>query len=268
MGYSKKQDKKALECGKKRTKEEQIAVDNFFDMKTNYVNLYLAMGYAVISVDTKKKEHLGCYYNNGKVYCPNGQFVYVLDHDFPSGEIMIPYGIYNLNYNTGFVNIGNSKDTSEFATNSIRKWLNLKLYSYLLAKRKLLILCDGGGSNGVRNRIWKKELVAISDEYHIEITVMHFPSGKSKFNYIEHRMFSEISKNWAGLPLYTIQHAKHGIDSTTTKTGLTITSEIDYRTYETGKKISNEEYSSVLKRINFIGPRKLEKNVYIIKPSR
>lgn len=169
----------------------------------------------------------------------------VLDHDFPTGDKATPYGVYDIGRNEGFVNVGISADTGAFAVNGIRNWwLSMGQERYPEAK-SLYITCDGGGSNGRRNRLWKKCLEEFATETGLEINVSHFPPGTSKWNKIEHRLFSYISKNWRGRPLETIEIIVNLIASTTTKGGLKVMCVTDDNKYEKGIKISDEELAKI-----------------------
>jgi len=204
-------------------------------------------GQPVISIDTKKKENIGNFKNNGAEYSKNGEPVKVLDHDFPIKELgkATPYGIYDIMKNAGFVNVGISSDTAEFAVMSIRKWwYGMGREAYPQAK-SLYITADSGGSNGVRVRLWKVKLQELSNELGLTLKISHFPAGTSKWNKIEHRLFSFISKNWRGKPLISLAVIVNLIAATTTETGLTVKCEIDYNEYPKGIEISNEELANV-----------------------
>lgn len=201
----------------------------------------------VISVDTKKKENLGDYKNSGREYRPKGNPVKVNKHDFPDKELgkVAPYGVYDLSKNKGWVTVGISSDTAEFAVNTIRSWW--KKMGKLLYKKAdhLLITADCGGSNGYKVRLWKWELQKLADELKIEIHVCHFPPGTSKWNKIEHKMFSFITKNWRGRPLVNLETVVNLIGSTKTKKGLSIKVIVDKRKYEKGIKISDQEFNLI-----------------------
>jgi hypothetical protein len=201
----------------------------------------------VISVDTKKKELIGCFANEGSEYQPKGKPVEVETYDFPSladGK-GIPYGVYDITNNCGWVSVGTDHDTSEFAVNSIRQWwCQMGQHAYPQAE-KLLITADGGGSNGSRNRQWKSELQRFVDETQISVTVCHFPPGTSKWNKIEHRMFSHITKNWRGRPITSHEVMVNLIANTTTEAGLKIQAQIDLNKYPTGNKVSDKIMKSL-----------------------
>jgi len=225
----------------------------------------LATGIPVISVDTKKKELLGNYENSGKQWLPAKKPVTVNGHDFPSPDVprAYPYGIYDLARNRGFVNVGTDHDTGAFAVASIRGWWRSEGRSLYSDARVLLITADGGGSNGSRLRLWKLELQNFSDETGLSISVCHFPPGTSKWNKVEHRLFSFISSNWRGEPLRDYETIVNLIARTTTAKGLQVTCRLDRRKYPTGRNVTDEEFKRVnLKRNTFHGDWN-----YIIHPS-
>lgn len=230
--------------------------DGQFQLINTTVKDFLATSDPVISVDCKKKELLGNFKNNGREWQPKGSAEVVNVYDFPSladGKA-VPYGVYDKLTNTGFVNVGTGADTSAFAVESIRRWWNeygSKLYPNA---RRLLITCDGGGSNGSRNRLWKKELQTLVNEIGVSITVRHYPPATSKWNAIEHKLFSYISINWRAKPLTSLETVIRLISSTTTKSGLTVTAVPDMNTYEKGIKISDEELAALnVQREDFHG---------------
>jgi hypothetical protein len=208
---------------------------------------YVKQGLPVISVDTKKKELVGNYKNNGKEWHKKGTSTEVLDHDFPDPKVSkaVPYGIYDISKNTGWVNVGIDGDTAEFAVESIRKWWNGTGKKQYKKAKKLLIFADAGGSNSYRTRLWKTELQKFAKEAKIEITVIHFPPGTSKWNKIEHRLFSFITMNWRGKPLRSYSSIINLISATKTKTGLTVEARLDKNKYKTGIKISKQEMKDV-----------------------
>lgn len=218
----------------------------------------------VISVDTKKKENIGEYKNSGKEYRPKGKPLKVNTHDFPNKKLgkAAPYGVYDITKNKGWVSVGISHDTAEFAVNSIRTWWAKIGKPQYKKSKSLLITADCGGSNGYKVRLWKWELQKLANELKMEIHVCHFPPGTSKWNKIEHRMFSYISKNWRGVPLVTIETVINLIGNTKTKTGLTVDVILDKRKYEKGRKISDEDFGSINIKCN---PFHGEWN-YIVKP--
>ena len=210
----------------------------------------------VISVDTKKKELVGNYKNNGTKWHKKGRALQVNDHDFPDPEVprAHPYGIYDLAKNMGWVNVGTTHDTASFAVASIRGWwksCGRKLYP---KSEKLFITADAGGSNGSRLRLWKWELQRLADETGMPIGVSHFPPGTSKWNKIEHRLFSFISQNWKGEPLINYETIVQLIAATKTSTGLSVTCKLDKRSYKSGKVVTDEKFKSIsLKKNKFHG---------------
>lgn len=226
----------------------------------------LAHGRPVISVDTKKKELVGNYHNKGKQWLPKGRAEPVNGHDFARPEIprAYPYGIYDLGRNTGFVNVGTDHDTATFAVASIRGWWRAEGHRLYADTRRLTITADGGGSNGYRLRLWKLELQKLADEMDLEITVCHFPPGTSKWNKVEHRLFSFISSNWRGEPLRDYETIVSLIARTTTAKGLKVRCRLDRRKYAIGTKVSKADIASLnISRSDFHG----EWN-YTIRPSR
>jgi hypothetical protein len=211
------------------------------------VKAFQAAGQPVISVDTKKKELVGDFKNGGRELRPKGQPEPVRVHDFAIPELgkAVPYGIYDVSANAGFVNVGISADTGEFSVASIRRWwCEIGAPRYPSAKQ-LLINADCGGSNGARLRLWKRELQVLADELGIEITVCHVPPGTSKWNKIEHRLFSFITQNWRGKPLISYLVIVQLIASTTTKAGLTVACRLDESDYAKGIKVTDAEMAAL-----------------------
>jgi hypothetical protein len=211
------------------------------------VTTHLAAGAPVVSVDTKKKELVGEFKNGGREYQPQGSPVEVNVHDFPDKELgkAIPYGIYDVAANTGWVSVGADHDTSAFAVETLRRWWNaVGSHRYPDADR-LLICADGGGSNGSRVRAWKIELATFATETGLTITVCHLPPGTSKWNKIEHRLFSQITMNWRGRPLTTHQIIVDLIGATSTTTGLTVRAELDTGTYPIGITYTNKQVEAL-----------------------
>lgn len=200
--------------------------------------LYEAKGNPVVSVDTKKKELIGNLFREGKIYTT--ETVEVFDHDFPSlaEGVAIPHAIYDIAHNEGYVIIGTSRDTSEFACDSIRYWWDNFGKAHYPNADSILMLMDGGGSNSSRHYIFKQDLQALADEIGIEIRVAHYPPHTSKWNPIEHRLFPHITRSLQGMVLTTHQLAKELIEKTTTKSGLKVFSTIFNRVYETGRKVA------------------------------
>jgi Rhodopirellula transposase DDE domain len=220
----------------------------------------------VISVDTKKKELVGEFKNPGQEWQPKGEPEKVKVHDFPEKDMgkAIPYGVYDLASNEGWVSVGIDHDTAQFAAASIRRWWTEMGSQRFPRASKLLITADGGGSNSSRNRLWKKSLQELANELDLTLNVSHFPPGTSKWNKIEHRLFCFITKNWRGRPLTTYEVIVNLIASTTTKAGLFVRAAIDTNVYDTGITVSDEELARLrLIRAKFHG----EWN-YTIKPGR
>jgi len=233
LGYSRQVNQKMEQVGSQHKDR-----DSQFRYINNKAKQFLDKKIPVISVDTKKKELIGNFKNNGAEYRPVKTPRIVLDHDFPlAGGKVSPYGVYLLNDNTGFVNLGTDHDTSAFAVESIRRWINIVGKETFSDFKVLYINCDGGGSNGWRVKLWKYELALLADEMDIEIHVSHFPPGTSKWNRIEHRLFCFITKNWQGKPLIDINTTVNLIASTNTKNGLKVKCVVDDKDYTVGMKI-------------------------------
>jgi hypothetical protein len=209
-------------------------------------------GNPTISVDTKKKENVGEYKNQGREYRKQGKPLEVNMHDFPDKILgkVAPYGVYDIGKNKGWVSVGISSDTAEFAVNTVRNWWYIMGQPEYTKVSELLITADCGGSNGYRVKLWKYELQKLANELGIAITVCHFPPGTSKWNKIEHRMFSYITKNWRGRPLETHETVIQLISNTKTKTGLEIKAILDKNIYEKGKVISADEMAKINQREN------------------
>jgi transposase len=204
-------------------------------------------GNPIISVDCKKKELIGNFKNNGAEWQAKGEKTQVNVYDFLSladGKA-IPYGVYDLVHNQGFVNVGLDHDTAEFAVESIRRWWQQVGTTLYPDKKELLITADGGGSNGVRNRLWKKQLQELANEEQLSITVAHYPPATSKWNKIEHRLFSFISLNWRAKPLTSLEVVLELISHTTTSEGLTVRALKDSNTYPTGRKVTDDELAAL-----------------------
>jgi len=201
-------------------------------------------GQPTISVDTKKKELVGDFKNGGREWRPHGQPVSVRVHDFldPALGKAIPYGVYDLANNEGWVSVGITHDTAEFAVNAIRLWWARMGRHRFPRARTLLITADGGGSNGPRSRLWKWALQRVADDFDLTLSVCHFPPGTSKWNKIEHRLFSFISQNWRGKPLVSHQAIVNLIAATTTRTGLRVKAALDTRRYETARPVPDEVF--------------------------
>jgi hypothetical protein len=242
MDYSRQANQKMLQVG-----EPHPDRNAQFEHINKTASGYLAAGDPVISVDTKKKENIGNFKNNGREYRENGDPRKVLDHDFPIEELgkISPYGVYNLNNNTGFVNVGTSHDTSEFAVESISRWWETVGKHTFLHASRIYITCDSGGSNGCRVRMWKYQLQEFANRTGLNIEVSHFPRGTSKWNKVEHRLFCYISQNWKGKPLVDIQTAVDLIGSTRTTTGLEVICVRDNAEYKLARKVTDEEFNAI-----------------------
>lgn len=242
QGYSLQTNKKMLSGKDHPDRGSQFRYIN------QTVNRFFRNNNPVISVDTKKKELVGNFGNKGHEWKKKGEATKVLDHDYKSlsDGVAVPYGSYDLKRNEGFVNVGVSSDTAEFAVNSIWEWWRHFGKKSYKNSEELLICADGGGSNSSRSRAWKFYLQELANKIGVSITVCHYPPGTSKWNKIEHRMFSFISMNWKGKPLENFETVLKLISETKTKTGLKISSKLDERTYEKGKKISQEDYETIV----------------------
>jgi hypothetical protein len=232
--------------GNRKTEEGEDHPDR--DAQFRHINravqAALRAGEPVISVDTKKKELIGNYYNRGRQWRGKGTAEKVQGHDFPGPEVprAYPYGIYDLGRNAGFVNVGTDHDTSAFAVASIRGWWRAEGRRLYPGAERLLIPADGGGSNGWRQRLWKWELQRRADQTGRALAVCHFPPGTSKWNKVEHRLFSFISSNWRGEPLRDYETVVRLIAGTTTAKGLKVTCRLDRRKYPVGRKITDERF--------------------------
>lgn len=250
MGYSMQANQKIREGKQNPDRDAQF---HFINQK---VKQFQKQGQPVISVDAKKKENIGRFKNIGKEWEKQGQPTAVNTYDFPDKDKgkACPYSVFDMTRNEGWVNVGISRDTAEFAVESIRRWwFGMGCFRYPDATR-LLITADGGGSNGYRIRLWKREIQKLSNELEITVHVCHFPPGTRKWNKIEHQMFSFMSKNWRGRPLDSLGTIVNLISNTTTKTGLNIDAEIDEKEYEKGIKVSDKEMELLnIERDNFHG---------------
>ena len=249
MGYSKQANQKMLQVGEPHPDRSAQ-----FEHINDTAQEYIAAGDPVISVDTKKKENIGNFKQNGQEYRPKKNPRRVLDHDFPIEELgkIAPYGIYNVNNNVGFVNVGTSHDTSEFAVESISRWWETVGKHTFPGSKRIYITCDSGGSNSCKARMWKYQLQQFADRTGLEVEISHFPRGTSKWNKVEHRLFCYISKNWQGKPLVDVQTAVDLIGSTQTKTGLKVICVRDDTEYQLARKVSDKVFASI--RIDIIAP--------------
>ena len=236
MGYSMQSNRKTLEGSKHPDRNAQ------FEFINQSVQDFLSRGLPVISVDTKKKELIGLYKNNGKQWLRKGKPIEVKVYDFVDQELgkAIPYGVYDIGRNEGWVSVGVDHDTAEFAAETIyRWWEEMGCQAYPNAK-ELLITADGGGSNGSRVRLWKVCLQILAEKLDMTIHLRHFPPGTSKWNKIEHRMFCHITRNWQGRPLECKMTVVNLIANTTTDAGLVIKADLDEEAYKTGQKVSDK----------------------------
>jgi len=265
VGRILKKEKYSLQANKKMYEGKSYADrDEQFHYINHTAGEFIKKKQPVISVDAKKKELVGNFKNTGQIWTKKGQAEHVNAYDFPSfakGKA-VPYGAYDIYLNKGFVNVGISKDTAEFAVESIRQWWKQLGRKYYPKAKELLITADSGGSNGYRVRGWKYFLNKFSKETGLKITVLHFPPATSKWNKIEHRMFSFISLNWKGKPLTDFEIIINFIKNTTTKKGLKIFARLDKNEYKTGLKFSNKDMEEINLQYHHFHP---EWN-YTIKP--
>jgi hypothetical protein len=260
MDYSLQGNRKTLEGNQHPDRNAQFEHINARVVKE------MGTAQPVISVDTKKKELVGNYANQGKQWFKKGEAPRVNGHDFPDPSVprAHPYGIYELARNKGFVNVGTDHDTATFAVASIRAWWRAEGGRAYPKARRVLITADAGGSNGSRLRLWKWELQRLADELRLPISVCHFPPGTSKWNKVEHRLFSFISSNWRGEPLADYATVVNLISRTTTTTGMTVSCRLDRRRYPIGRKVSDQEWATInLLRDDFHGDWN-----YTIRPRR
>jgi len=260
MGYRLQANSKTREGG------QHIDRDAQFQYINTQAKAFLAADEPVISVDTKKKELVGNFKNSGREWRPKGTPELVNVHDFidPKLKRAVPYGVYDINNNVGWVSIGTDHDTASFAVNAIRRWWRTMGRKRHAKATRLMISADGGGSNGYRVRLWKVELQKLADELKLPITVCHLPPGTSKWNKIEHRLFSFITINWRGKPLRSYRTIVELIAATTTDAGLTVRAELDENKYPKGVKVSDARLAAVnLDRHSFHGDWN-----YTISPNR
>jgi len=250
LGYSLQATRKTKEGGTHPDRNTQ------FEYINTQVQHFQAQGHPVVSVDAKKKELVGEFKNGGREWQPQGKPLAVRVHDFVDPQLgkAIPYGVYDVTANTGWVSVGIDHDTAEFAVATLRRWWQHMGAPAYPKARALLITADGGGSNGSRCRLWKVTLQRLADELGLRITVCHFPPGTSKWNKIEHRLFSHIAINWRGQPLTTLEVIVNLIANTTTRQGLAIQAAPDTNRYPTGIVVSDQQLAAVnLKRAVFHG---------------
>jgi transposase len=241
MGYSLQANRKTLEGTSHPDRDAQ------FEYINNKVKEYQAIKQPVISVDTKKREQVGDFKNGGRELRPKGNPEKVRVHDFMIPELgkASPYGVYDITWNWGWVNVGIDHDTAAFAVESIRRWWQLMGEERYSEAKQLLITADSGGSNGYRRKLWKLELQKLANETGLSISVSHLPPGTSKWNKIEHRLFSFISQNWRGKPLVSHEVIVNLIAATTTREGLRVQSQLDTKSYPTGIKVSDKEMAGI-----------------------
>jgi transposase len=250
LGYSLQGNRKTKEGANHPDRNAQ------FEHLNGKVKWCLGRRLPVISVDTKKKELVGDFSNKGREWRPKGDAERVRVHDFVDPELgrATPYGIYDVGSNRGWVSVGMDHDTAEFAVETIRRWWRTMGQPAYPTATRLLITADGGGSNGSRLRLWKLELQKLADETGLRIVVCHFPPGTSKWNRIEHRLFSYISQNWRGKPLRSFETIVSLIAATTTSTGLKVHAEINTESYQAGIKVSDQELEQInIRRDKFHG---------------
>ena len=240
-GFSLQGNAKALEGRQHPDRDAQFRYIN------EQVKAHQGSGDPVVSVDTKKKELVGAFKNGGREWFPQGEPAQVSTHDFADPDLgkAIPYGVYDVAANTGWVSVGTDHDTAAFAVESIRRWWNAAGAAAYPQARRLLVTADAGGSNSYRTRAWKAELAAFAAQARLEITCCHFPPGTSKWNAIEHRLFSHISMNWRGRPLTSHEVIVNTIAATTTATGLTVHAELDTSAYPAGIQISDAQMAAL-----------------------
>lgn len=241
LGYSLQANQKTLEGRQHPDRNAQ------FEHINAKVDKCMRKGIPVISVDTKKKELIGAYKNGGREWHRKGHATKVNGHDFPDPSVprAHPYGIFDIAENHGFVNVGTDHDTPTFAVASIRAWWKSEGRVVYPDVSRLLITADSGGSNGSRLRLWKWELQRFANEFGLTISVCHFPPGTSKWNKVEHRLFSFISRNWRGQPLLTYETVVNLISRTRTSAGLTVSCRLDKRKYPIGRKVTNKEWEQI-----------------------
>ncbi len=247
LGYSLQANRKTLAGSAHPDRNAQ------FEHLHRAIQLQLSLGEPVISVDTKKKELVGPFKNGGRELRPKGAPEHVRVHDFliPGLGRVSPYGVYDIRRNEGWVSVGTDHDTASFAVEGIRRWWRGMGQPLYADARRLFITADAGGSNGYRVRLWKLELQKLADETGLEIAVCHFPPGTSKWNKIEHRLFSAISQNWRGKSLVSHEVVVNLIGATTTRTGLRVRSELDTDQYPTGRTVSDQELEAIYLRKDF-----------------
>ena len=250
MGYSLQANRKTTEGRQHPDRDDQ------FKHVNERAAAFQGDGDPVVSVDTKKKELIGDFANGGREWRPQGDPERVRVHDFKDEALgkAVPYGVYDLSADAGWVSVGVDHDTAAFAAETLRRWWRNMGAAAYAGSRRMLVTADAGGSNAARSRLWKVELQRFADETGLKVSVCHFPPGTSKWNKIEHRMFSRITQNWRGRPLLSREAVVELIGSTTTRQGLTIRAELDDNEYPTGIKVSDEEMAALnIERDEFHG---------------
>ena len=249
-GFSLQANAKVLEGAQHPDRDQQFRYIN------SQAEEHQRTGQPVVSIDAKKKELVGAFKNPGRSWEPAGQPVAVDCHEFPGTALgrALPYGVYDVAANAGWVNVGCDHDTAAFAVESLRRWWNGAGRTAYPAATRLLVTCDAGGSNGYRTRLWKTQLSALAGETGLDIMVCHFPPGTSKWNKVEHRLFSHITMNWRGRPLTSHEVVVQSIAATTTRTGLTVHAELDTGVYPIGIQVDDEALAAIaLTRHRFHG---------------
>jgi hypothetical protein len=252
----KKHDYRLRANVKERTNKQHPERERQFEHILQQRDKHQSAQQPVLSVDTKKKELIGNFKNPGRIWCQEPEEVNV--HDFRNDATgrAVPYGIYDLQHNRGTVYVGQSADTPAFAVDNIAHWCQTERLVHYPEATHLLIEADCGGSNGYRSRVWKRDLqVKVADAFGLTVTVCHYPTGASKWNPIEHRLFSEISKTWAGCPLRSYDRMLHYIRDTQTQTGLTVQAHLVTEKYETGVKVPDEEMDALNIRFHEVCPQ-------------
>jgi hypothetical protein len=263
MGFSLKTNRKNIESGFKRKHGDRARRNRQFTAIAAQRRKFETADLPIISIDGKKRELIGNFKNGGRTWRRKAREV--KDHDFPSDAegVALPYGIYDVRRNTGMVVLGTSRETPEFAVDAIEQWWRSYGKKHYAGATELLILADSGGANSPRCKVWKCDLQQkLCNEHALRVTVCHYPPGASKWNPIEHRLFSAISKNWQGVPLETYQVALNYLSTTKTQTGLKVSAKLNSKTYEKGQQVTNEE----MKMLNIRSHRTLPEWNYTIKP--
>jgi hypothetical protein len=263
MDFSLKTNRKNIESGFKRKRGDRARRNRQFTIIAGKQRKFETSDLPIISIDGKKRELIGNFKNSGRTWRRKARGV--KDHDFPSDAqgVALPYGIYDVRRNTGMIVLGTSRETPEFAVDAIEHWWRSYGKKHYVGATELLILADSGGANSPRCKVWKCDLQQkLCNEHGLNVTVCHYPPGASKWNPIEHRLFSAISKNWQGVPLETYEVALNYISTTKTKTGLTVSAKLNSKIYEKGQAVTEEE----MKLLNIRTHRTLPEWNYTIRP--